>query len=54
MFKKFVDTTAAISFTLAGSVVVFITLSGETRKMAMIATAVALGVHYARELTRGD
>lgn len=54
MFKKFIDTTAALSFTLAGSVVVFVTLSGQTRKMAMIATGVALFVHYSRELTRGE
>jgi hypothetical protein len=52
--KKFANETAALSFTLAGSVVVFITLSGDTRRMAMIATGVALFVHYVHVMLKND
>ncbi len=54
LVRKFVNETAALSFTLAGSVVVFITLSGDTRKTAMIATGVALAVHYVHVLLKND
>lgn len=54
LIRKFVNETAALSFTLAGSVVVFITLSGDTRKTAMIATGVALAVHYIHVLLKND
>jgi HAMP domain-containing protein len=54
MFKKLWQTTAGLAFTLAGSFVMFVTLSGETRRMAIIATAVALGVHYIHEMTSSD
>jgi hypothetical protein len=52
--KKFAKETAGLSFTLAGSVVVFITLSGDTRKIAMIATGVALAVHYTHRMLQND
>jgi hypothetical protein len=52
--KKFSKETAGLSFTLAGSVVVFITLSGDTRKIAMIATGVALAVHYIHAMLQND
>ena len=52
--KKFANETAALSFTLAGSVVVCITLSGDTRRMAMIATGVALFVHYVHVMLKND
>lgn len=52
--NKIWDITAGLAFTLAGSVVVFITLSGDTRKMAMIATAAALVVHYIHEILDND
>lgn len=52
--KKFADETAALAFTLAGSTVVFVTLSGSTRKIAMIATGVALLVHYIRVMAKND
>ena len=52
--KKYANETAALSFTLAGSVVVFITLSGDTRRMAMIATGVALFVHYVHVMLKND
>jgi len=54
MIKKFIDTTAGLAFTLAGSAVVFITLSGDTRRIAMISTGVAVLVHYTYELTKKD
>ena len=54
LFRKVASETAALSFTLAGSVVVFITLSGDTRKTAMIATGVALAVHYVHILLKND
>ncbi len=54
LVRKFVNETAALAFTLAGSVVVFITLSGDTRKTAMIATGVALAVHYVHVLLKND
>lgn len=37
---------SALSFTLAGSVIVFFTLSGQTRRIALIATAVAMVLHF--------
>lgn len=52
--KKFADETAALAFTLAGSTIVFVTLSGSTRKIAMIATGVALLVHYIRVMAKND
>jgi len=52
--KKFLDITGGLAFTFAGSTVVFITLSGQTRKTAMIATGVAVLVHYIYELTKND
>ena len=54
MLKKLIDITASLSFTLAGMVVVFITLSGDTRKVALISSASALLVHYAYELFKND
>jgi hypothetical protein len=52
--KKFADETAALAFTLAGSTIVFVTLSGQTRKIAIIATGVALLVHYIRVMAKND
>lgn len=52
--KKLWDITGALAFTIAGSVIVFITLSGETRKVAMIATAIALVVHYIYTILKND
>lgn len=53
-FKKFADETAALSFTLASSVIVFVTLSGKTQTIALIATASALAVHYTRVMLKND
>ena len=52
--KKFAKETAGLAFTLAGSVVVFVTLSGETQRIAIIATAVALIVHYVNAMLTND
>jgi hypothetical protein len=52
MLKKLINITASLSFTLAGMVVVLITLSGETRKLALIASVAALLVHYTHEIIR--
>lgn len=52
--KKFLDITGGLAFTFAGSTVVFITLSGHTRKTAMIVTGLAVFVHYVYELTKND
>jgi hypothetical protein len=52
--KKFLKETAALSFTLAGSAIMFVTLSGDTRRIAMIATAAALTVHYIYVMLEND
>jgi len=52
--KKVWEITAGLAFTLAGSFVMFVTLSGDTRKMAIIATVAALGVHYVHEVLKND
>ena len=52
--KKLWQITAGLAFTYAGSAVLLFTLSGETRRMAFIATVTAILVHYAHELTEGD
>ena len=52
--KKFSKETAAMAFTISGSVVVFATLSGETRKITLIATSVAFLVHYVNAMLQND
>jgi len=47
IFKLIVTEISKLSFTLAGSTIVLFTLSGETRKIALIATSVALILHFA-------
>jgi len=54
MLKKLINITASLSFTLAGMVVVFITLSGDTRRIALISSVTALLVHYTYELFKND
>ncbi|MFZ9564579.1 MAG: hypothetical protein ACO3AT_05260, partial [Ilumatobacteraceae bacterium] len=46
ILRLVVKEISALSFTLAGSVIVFFTLSGQTRRIALIATAVALVLHF--------
>jgi hypothetical protein len=52
--KKLWDITAGLAFTLAGSFVVYITLSGATQRLAGIATLIALFVHYLNEILKND
>ena len=52
--KKFSRETAALAFTISGSVVVFATLSGETRKITIIATGCAFAVHYIHAMIKND
>ena len=52
--KKFSRETAALAFTISGSVVVFATLSGETRKITIIATGCAFLVHYIHAMIKND
>ena len=53
-FKKLWQTTAGLAFTIAGSAVMLVTLSGDTRHMAFIATVSAVAVHYIHEMTSND
>jgi hypothetical protein len=52
--KKFAKETAGLAFTLAGSAIMFVTLSGDTRRIAVIATVAALAVHYAHVMLSND
>ena len=52
--KKLWDITAGLAFTLAGSFVVYITLSGTTQRLAGIATLFAIFVHYLHEILKND
>ena len=52
--KKFSRETSALAFTISGSVVVFATLSGETRKITIIATGCAFAVHYIHAMIKND
>ena len=52
--KKFSRETSALAFTISGSIVVFATLSGETRKITVIATGCAFLVHYIHAMIKND
>lgn len=52
--KKFARETAALAFTISGTVIVFATLSGETRKITIIATSIAFAVHYLNAMLKND
>jgi hypothetical protein len=52
--KKIWDITAGLAFTLAGSFVVYITLSGTTQRLAGISTLLAIFVHYLHQLMQND
>jgi hypothetical protein len=52
--KKFLKETAALSFTFAGSAIMFVTLSGETQRIAIVATATAVLVHYIYVMLEND
>ena len=47
IFNRLATEISKLSFTLAGSTIVLFTLSGQTRKIAMIATGVAIFLHFA-------
>jgi hypothetical protein len=47
VFNRLATEISKLSFTLAGSTIVLFTLSGQTRKIAMIATGVAIFLHFA-------
>jgi hypothetical protein len=53
-FKKLWNITAGLAFTFAGSAVVLLTLSGRTKRVAAIATAIAITVHYIYELSKDE
>lgn len=52
--KKMWDITAGLAFTLAGSLVVYVTLSGTTQRIAGISTLIAILVHYIHEILKND
>jgi len=52
--KKFAKETAALAFTISGTVIVFATLSGDTRKITLIATSCAFAVHYLNAMLKND
>ena len=52
--KKFMKETAALAFTFAGSAIMFVTLSGDTRRIAIIATVAAVLVHYVHVMLEND
>jgi hypothetical protein len=52
--KKIWDITADLTWTLVGSVIVLITLSGETQKIAFYLTVGGLFVHYVYKLTQSE
>ena len=52
--KKLWDITAGIAFTIAGSVVVYYTLSGVTQTIALISTVTACVVHYIHQILKND
>lgn len=53
--RKLWDVTADLTWTLVGSVIVLITLSGDTQKIAFYLTVGGLIVHYIYKLSQsGD
>ena len=53
-WRKLFREMAAVSFTLAGSVIVLGTLSGATRTIALVATIVAVGLHFGYVMAEDD
>jgi len=52
--KKFAKETAALAFTISGTVIVFATLSGDTRRITVIATSIAFAIHYLNAMIQND
>lgn len=54
MFKKLINEIHALAWTLGGSGIVLITLSGQTRTWGIWITIASLVVHLAGVLLKGD
>lgn len=54
MFKKLINEIHALAWTLGGSGIVLITLSGKTRTWGMWITIASLAVHLTGVLLKGD
>lgn len=54
MWRKIVDSTLGLGFTIAGSIIVIITLSGNTQRIAIWVTIGAVIAHYATVLMNKD
>lgn len=52
--RKLWDVTADLTWTLVGSVIVLITLSGDTQKIAFYLTVSGLIVHYIYKLSKSE
>jgi hypothetical protein len=52
--KKLWDITADLTWTLVGSVIVLITLSGDTQKIALYLTVGGLFVHYLYKMLQSE
>lgn len=52
--RKLWDVTADLTWTLVGSVIVLITLSGDTQKIAFYLTVGGLVVHYIYKLSQSE
>lgn len=52
--RKLWDITADLTWTLVGSVIVLITLSGDTQKIAFYLTVGGLFIHYVYKLTQNS
>lgn len=52
--KKLWDITADLTWTVVGSVIVLITLSGETQKIAFYLTVAGLVVHYIYKMSQSE
>lgn len=51
---KWLQELGALSWTLAGTGLVLITLSGDTRRLGIIISLAGLGLHLVGVLTKGD
>lgn len=52
--RKLWDITADLTWTIVGSVIVLITLSGDTQKIAFYLTVGGLAVHYVYKLSKSE
>jgi hypothetical protein len=54
IIKKLVNESHALAWTIAGTALVLITLSGDTKKNGLIISGTALGVHLVGVLLKKD